>query len=110
MYHTKYSKDVSLSIAVYRKLLLLLFLIKTDVEFSNECGFLKSDTNRLCKGFKRTIIEQNQNYFDYIKTEQESIVEKIPTEEMKNYFATLFDDVRHGLSLKLFPLLRDPYR
>ena len=49
MDHVNYFEDISESIPDYRKLLLLLILIKNDVELLNECGFLKSDIIHLNK-------------------------------------------------------------
>ena len=61
----------------YRKIVLLLFLIENDADFLTEYGFLKNDINHLSLEFKIIFIEQNENYLDYIKNEQKSIIEKI---------------------------------
>ena len=39
MDNSKYFKDLFNSIPDYRKIYLLMFLIKNDVNFLNECGF-----------------------------------------------------------------------
>ena len=53
-----------------------MFLIKNDVDVLEECGFLKSDINSLNKEFKDILIEQNEEHLDYIKSEEEIIIEK----------------------------------
>ena len=77
MDHVNYFKDVFESIPDYRKLLLLTFSIKKDLDLLNECGFLKNDIIRLNKEFKFDLMEQNEKYLDYIKNEEESIIERI---------------------------------
>ena len=52
-----------------------MFLIKNDVVVSTECGYLKTDINRLCSGFIIVLMEQKEVCFDYVKIEQESIIE-----------------------------------
>ena len=53
------------------------------------------------------MIEQNEEYLDYIKNEEESINEKILNKEMEAYFSNLFEDVRHERSLILLVSLTD---
>ena len=53
-----------------------MFLIKNDVDVLEECGFLKSDINSLNKEFKDILIEQSEEHLDYIKSEEEIIIEK----------------------------------
>ena len=53
-----------------------MFLIKNDVNFSHECGFLKGDIIFLYKEFKNILLELNEDYPDHIKNQEESIVEK----------------------------------
>ena len=38
---------------------------------------LKDDINRLNLEFKNILMEQSEEYLDYIKNEEESIIEKI---------------------------------
>ena len=47
-----YSKDLFESIPDYRKIVLTIFLIKNDNDLLKECGFLKSDFNRLKNEFR----------------------------------------------------------
>ena len=72
-----YFKDFFESIPDYKKIVLLLFLIKNDVNFLYECGFLKGDINFLCKEYKNILLELNEDYLDYMKNEEEAIIEKI---------------------------------
>ena len=51
MNDVKYFKDLFESITEYKKMVLLIFLIKNDVNVSYECGFLKNDINFLYKEF-----------------------------------------------------------
>ena len=36
---------------IYKKVVLIEFLYKTDVDLLHDCGFLKNDTNSLCFEF-----------------------------------------------------------
>ena len=54
-----------------------MFLIKNGNDLLTECGFLKSDFNRLCREFKRVLTEQVEEYLNYIKNEEEFNIEKI---------------------------------
>ena len=56
---------------------MLIYLIENDGDLLNEGGFLKSDITRLCLEFKKILMEQNQEYLEYIKNEEESILEMI---------------------------------
>ena len=60
----------------YRKTVILIFLIKNDDDLLKECGFLKSDINRLIKECKNILTEQNEEYLDYTKNQEESVVER----------------------------------
>ena len=71
-----YFKDLFESIPDYKKIVLLLFLIKNDVNFLYESGFLKGDINFLYKEFENILLELNEDYLDYIKNQEESILEK----------------------------------
>ena len=63
------------SIPDYRKIVLLMFLIRNDVNLLNESGFLKGDIHYLYK--KLLLLELNEEYLDHIKNEEESKIEKI---------------------------------
>ena len=72
-----YFTDKFESIPDYRKTVLLIFIFQNDDDLVRECGFLKSDINRLNKEFKNILMEQNEEYLDHTKREEESIIEKI---------------------------------
>ena len=75
MDNVNYFKDLFESIPDY-KIELLMVLIKNDVNFLYECGFLKGDINFLYKEFKNILLELNEDYLDHIKKQEESILEK----------------------------------
>ena len=77
MDHVNYFKYLFESIPDYRKIVCLMFLIKNVVDLLLECGFLQIDNNRLCLEFKILLVEQIEDYLDYIKIEEESLLEKI---------------------------------
>ena len=68
--------DLFESISDYKKIVLLMFLIKNDVNFLNGCGFLKSYINFLYKEFENILLELNEDCLDHIKNQEESISEK----------------------------------
>ena len=53
-----------------------MFLIKIDVNFFFEYGFLKSDINFLYKEFKNILLELNEDYLDHIKNQVYSVIQK----------------------------------
>ena len=71
-----YFRDLFESIPDYKKIVLLMFLIKNDVNFLYHCGFLKGDNNYLYKEFENILLELNGDYLDQIKNQEESILEK----------------------------------
>ena len=52
--------------------MLLKILIKNDVNLVNECAFWKNDINRLGLECKNLLLEQNEDYLEYIKSKEES--------------------------------------
>ena len=77
MNNINYLKDIIESIPNYRKIVLLIFLIQNDKNLLKEIGFSKNDINRLSIEFKNILIEQHEEWLDYIKNEEESIIEKL---------------------------------
>ena len=77
MNYENYFKDLFESIPEYRKIVLLIFLIQNDKNLLQEIGFSKNDINRLNIEFKNILLEQNEELMDFIKNEEESILERI---------------------------------
>ena len=77
MNNSNYFRVLFESMTDYREIVFLMFLIKSGNDFLTECGFLKSDFNRLCREFKKISIEQNEDFLNYFKNEEESFIEKI---------------------------------
>ena len=71
-----YFKDLFESIHDYRKIVLLIFLIRNDKNSIKEIGFSKNDINLLNLELKNILLEEFENYLDYIKDQEESILEK----------------------------------
>ena len=76
MNNVNYFKDLIESIPDYKKIVLLMCLIKNDVNMLYECGFPKGDINFLCKEFKNILFELNEEYLDHIRNQEESIIER----------------------------------
>ena len=76
MNNTNYFKGLFESIPDYRKIVFLLFLIKNDKDLLREVGFSEREINRLNLEFKNFLIDQHEKYLDYIKNEEESIIER----------------------------------
>ena len=72
-----YFKDLLESIPDYRKIVLLIFLIQNDKNLLKEIGFSKNDINLLNLEFKNILLEEYKNYLDFIKNEEESIIERV---------------------------------
>ena len=65
MDYENYFKDMFESIPDYKKLVLLMFLIKNDANFLYESPFLKGDINFLYRDFKNILLELNEDYLDH---------------------------------------------
>ena len=76
MNNVNYSKDLFESIPDYKKIVLLMFLIKNDVNFLYECGFSKGDINFLYKEFKSMLLELNEDYLDHILKIKKNLLSK----------------------------------
>ena len=68
----------------------------------------KKDFKRLFKQFKKLLFKQNEEFLDYKRDQEESIIERILDKQMEAYFATMFEDVRHERSLILLLSSTDP--
>ena len=64
------------SIADYRKTVLLLFLFRNDENFLREIGFSEHDIDCLILKFKTILTEKYEEYLDFIKNEEESVIER----------------------------------
>ena len=73
MKYENYFKDMFELIPEYRKIVLLIFLIENDKDLIHEIGFSERDINCLKIEFKRILIEQHEEYLDYVQTEEESV-------------------------------------
>ena len=76
MDYENYFKDMFESLPDYGKIVLLMYLIQNDKNFLKEIGFSERDINRLNLDFKNILIEQHEEYLDYIKDQEESAIEK----------------------------------
>ena len=76
MNNANYFKELFESIQDYRKIFLLKFLIQNDENLLKEIGFSKNDINLVNLEFKKILLEEFENYVDYIKDKEESILEK----------------------------------
>ena len=76
MNNSNYFRDIFESITDYKKIVLLIFLIQNDKILLKEIGFSKNDINLLILEFKNILLEEFENYLDYIKDQEESILEK----------------------------------
>ena len=79
-----YFKDLLESMPDYRKVVFLMFLNKIDVDLLVDIGFSGKDFNRLSFEFKNFLYEQFEDYLNYIKNEDESLIEEILNKEMEN--------------------------
>ena len=76
MNNSNYFKDILESIPDYRKIVLLIFLIQNDKNLLKEIGFSKKDNNQLNLELKNILKERYDDYLDYIKNEEESVLER----------------------------------
>ena len=77
MDNENYLKDKFESIHDYKKIVLLIFLIKNDKNLIKEIGFSKNDISRLSIEFSSLLLEELEDYLSCIKNIEESIIEKI---------------------------------
>ena len=75
MNYENYFKELFKSISDYKKIVLLIFLIQNDKNLLTELGFSKNDINQLNLEFKNILINEFEEYLDYIKNEEESVLQ-----------------------------------
>ena len=73
MDQTNYYKGLFGTITDYRKIVLLMFILKNDVDQVNDCRILKKGLKRLHEDFENGLKEQNEYYLEDIKNEEKSI-------------------------------------
>ena len=76
MNNSNFFKDLFESIPDYKKIVSLILLIQNDKNLLKEIGFSKNDLNLLNLEFKNILLEEFENYLDYIKDQEESILGK----------------------------------
>ena len=74
---TNFFEDLFESIPDCRIILGIKTLIKNYVDILQECAFLNDDINRLCLEIKKLLLQENEEHLNYIKKEEEPIIEKI---------------------------------
>ena len=72
-----YFKDLLVSITDFRKIVLLKFLVKNDCDFQQESCYLKKILIVYVWRFEKLRMQQNEEYLDYIKNEEEAIIEEV---------------------------------
>ena len=77
MTYENYFKDMFEAIPDYRKIVLLMLLNINDTDLLHVIVFSARDINRLNLEFKNILLVQHEEYLDYIKNKEESILEKI---------------------------------
>ena len=60
-----------------------MFLIENDEDLLHEIGFSERDINHISLEFKNFLIEQHEEYLDYVKNEEESVNEKFLNKQME---------------------------
>ena len=76
MNNANYYKDMLESIPDYKKIVLFIFLIQNVKKLLKEIGFSKNVINLLNFELKNILLEEFEKYLDYIKDQEESILEK----------------------------------
>ena len=101
-------KDSFESIPHYKKIALLLFLFQNDKDLLREVGFSESDFNCLNLEFEIILMEEHEEYLDYVKDLEDSIVERFLNKQLETFFATILEDVRQERSPILLLNLVEP--
>ena len=70
MNYENYFKNLFESIPAYKKIVLLIFFNQNDKNLLKEIGFSKSDINRINLEFKNVLLEEYEDYLEYIKTKK----------------------------------------
>ena len=62
----------------HRKIVLILFLPKNNVDSLTQCSFIENNSSRICEEFKNMKNQKIEELFDYFGNEEEANTEKIP--------------------------------
>ena len=76
MNNEKFFRVLFESIPDCRKVVLIIFLFQNDKYLLREIGFSERDINRLKLEFKFILIEQHEEYLDFVKNEEESVIDR----------------------------------
>ena len=76
MDNINYFKCLFESIPDYRKIVLIIILIQNDKNLLREIGFNKNDINQLILECKKILIEENENFLDFVRDQEKNILEK----------------------------------
>ena len=76
MHNINFFKDLFESITDYRKIVLVIFLFQNDKDLLHEIGFSERDNNRLILEFKNVLMEHHEEYLDYNKNEEQSVIDR----------------------------------
>ena len=71
-----YFKYLFESIEDYRKIVVENFSFENDSDFFREIVFIERHINRLKLEFNNILLEQHEEYLDYIKNEEDSVIER----------------------------------
>ena len=77
MDYENFFKDMFESNSDFGRIVLLIILTQNDKNLLREIGFGEHDINRLNLELKNLITEQHEEYLDYVKNEEESVIEKV---------------------------------
>ena len=108
MKYENFFKDSFESIPHYKKIVFFLFLFQNDKDFLREVGFSESDFNRLNLEFKNILMEEHEEYLEYVKDLEDSFVERFLNKQLGTFFVTILEDVRQERSPILLLNLVEP--
>ena len=74
MDNINYFRELFESISDFRKVILLMFLVKNDADLLRQSGYLENDINRLNKDIINLLLEQNEDNLIYNKNKEESVI------------------------------------
>ena len=76
MENLKYFEHLIESKRDYKKIVLSLFIFQNHEDLLREIGLNECDINRLNLQFKNVLKEHHEEYLDYVKNEEESVIER----------------------------------